>query len=375
MPNESRSSRYHRLRRRASVLSVAATGVLHATLLATGGAVVLRDVAVRAVGGAGLAAAPDSLAVVAVVAIAVALAQEVVTFPASLYRGFLLERRYGLSRETVGRWVADHAKAGLVALAFALIATLVIYSLLRRRPEDWWLLAGAALSVLTLGLVQVAPIVLVPLFFRLTPLDREALARRLEALAARAGSRVVGVYTWHVGDRTRRANAALVGLGPTRRILLSDTLLADYTDEEIEAILAHELAHHVRRDLWRALAYESGVILAALAAVDRVLAALGPRVGLAGPADAAGVPLVVLVLGAVSAVQAPLANALSRRAERLADRFALALTRRPQAFASAMRRLAAQNLAEETPSRLVRWFFYTHPPIAERIAAAEAAEV
>ncbi len=373
MLNESRSTRYHRLRRRSALLSAAAAAALHAGLVATGAAVALRNLGVRLVGSAGLNPAPDSLAVVAVVVTVVALGQELLTLPGAAYRGFVLERRYELSCERFSRWAGEHVKAGLLALALTLGAALILYSLLRSRLDGWWVVAGAIFWVLTLGLAHVAPVAILPLFTRTTPIARPALVARLEALAARVGTRVVGVYAWHVGDRTRRANAALVGVGSTRRILLSDTLLADYSDEEIEAILAHELAHHVRRDVWRALAYEAIVILAGLFVVDRALDRVGPWAGLSGPADAAGVPLVVLAFGVVSAVQLPLANALSRHAERLADRFALAVTGRPQAFASAMRRLAAQNLAEEAPSALVRWCFYTHPPTAERIAAAEAA--
>ncbi len=373
MANESRAARYHRRRRRSAILSALAAGALHAALLASGGAVALRALGVRLAEAAGLEAAPDSPAVVAVVVCAVALAQALVALPDAVYRGFVLERRYGLSRESFGRWAVDHLKAAAIGLAFALVAAGIFYGLARRRPDDAWLLAAGAFAVLSIGLAHLWPVVLLPLFSRVSPLDREGLRLRLEALARRAGSRVVAVYAWHVGDRTRRANAALVGVGRTRRILLSDTLLADYSDDEIEAVLAHEIAHHVRHDLWRALAYEALVIGVGLFAVDQALRHVGPALGLTGPADAAGLPLVVLVLGLVSMVQRPFANALSRRAERAADGLALALTGRPQAFASAMRRLAAQNLAEESPSRLVRWLFHTHPPVAERVALAEAA--
>jgi STE24 endopeptidase len=148
-------------------------------------------------------------------------------------------------------------------------------------------------------------------------------------------------------------------------------MLAEYTDDEIEVVLAHELGHHVHGDLWKGILFESALILAGLYVAARVLDALAPVVGLRGSADVAGLPMLVLAAGAVSFVMVPLAHAMSRAFERSADRFALALTRNPAAFVSAMRRLAAQNLAEEQPSRLVQMLFYSHPPVRERIAAAQ----
>jgi len=239
-------------------------------------------------------------------------------------------------------------------------------------PGAWWLVAGLALAVVATGLATLAPVVLLPLFFRFTPLARPSLSDRLEQLARRAGTRVVGVYEWALGDKSRRANAALTGLGSTRRILVSDTMLADYSDDEIEVVLAHELGHHVHHDIWVGIVLESALILLGLAVTDVVLRWLGPHVGLSSPGDLAGMPLLVLAAGAVSLVLSPAALALSRRHERRADRFALQLTSNPSAFISAMRRLGAQNLAEERPSRLVQWLFHSHPPLEERLAFARA---
>ena len=174
------------------------------------------------------------------------------------------------------------------------------------------------------------------------------------------------------GRQDEKANAALTGLGGTRRILVSDTMLAEYSDEEIEVVLAHELAHHVHGDMWKSIAFECILILAGFDLAAMVLRTLGGPLGLDGAADVAGLPLLLLAAGAVSLVMLPAAHAMSRAFERSADRFALALTRNPAAFISAMRRLGAQNLAEEHPSRLVQWLFYSHPPIRERIAAAQA---
>jgi STE24 endopeptidase len=346
------------------MLSLGLKALLLSALLATGASVALRDL---------VAGGSPALVVVRYVVLLAAI-HEVAVLPLNLYRGFLLERRYGLSRETLGGWARDHAKAAGVCLAFGLAGASVAYALLRATPEWWWIGAAGLFALATVAVVELAPVLLLPIFFRMTPLENEALARRLTGLVARTGGGVLGVYQWHLGDRTRRANAALVGLGRTRRILLSDTLLAEYSDDEIEAVLAHELGHHVHGDMWKAVVYESAFIVIGLYAADRALHWFGPAAGLAGPADVAGLPLLLLAFGLVSVLLLPVANALSRKHERHADRFALHLTRRPSALASALRRLSAQNLAEENPSYIVRVLFHRHPPIRERIAAAASFE-
>jgi STE24 endopeptidase len=183
---------------------------------------------------------------------------------------------------------------------------------------------------------------------------------------------VVGAYEWGLAGKTNKANAALAGIGRTRRILVSDTMLADYSEEEIEVVLAHELAHHVHGDIWKGIVFESALIVGGFYCASAALARFAGSAGLDGVADPAGLPLLLLASGAVSLLMVPAAHAMSRAYERSADRFALALTRNPGAFISAMRRLGAQNLAEEQPSRIVQWLFYSHPPMRERIAAAEA---
>jgi STE24 endopeptidase len=190
-------------------------------------------------------------------------------------------------------------------------------------------------------------------------------------MAARAGAPVTDVYEWRLSDRTSRANAALTGFGSTRRILVSDTLLAEYSDDEVEVVLAHEVAHHVHHDVWRALAFEAVVATAGLWCASRVMPVAASWLGLSGVADAAGLPLLALVVMVVSFAALPSANAFSRWNEWRADRFALDTTGNADAFISAMRRLAARNLAEEDPSTLVRIFFYTHPPWGDRLAHAK----
>jgi len=363
--NEDKAARYHRLRRRASISSTALGIAFLVAFLVAGGSAALRAYAASMAGS-------SFVLTLALYVVLLALINEAISLPFAFYQGVTLERRYGLSTQTTARWWLDHLKAGLVALVFALVAALIVCSLIRWDPNRWWIFAAAVFTAIMVGLVQLAPVLLLPLFYEFKPLDREALVQRLVALADRAGARVMGVFEWRLSDKTKKANAALAGIGHTRRIIISDTLLAEHSDDEIEVILAHELAHHVHRDIWKGIALETGLIALGFYLADRVLTRFAGSFGLMGKSDIAALPLLLLAAGAVSLALMPLANALSRAHERSADRYALEMTKNVAAFVSAMKRLGAQNLAEEHPSRLVQILFYTHPPISARIDAAHA---
>ena len=370
--NEDKASRYHRLKRQASVASLSWTLALLAGLLWTGASLSLRNLAEHTASVLGMSSGwQASLTVVAYVAL-LSLIAEAGSLPLAFYSDFLLERRYGLSNERLSRWLVDQAKSFALGLLLGCGGVAILYAVIRYSPERWWLPAGAVFALIIVGLANVAPVLLLPLFYRVKPLDRESLRTRLLSLAERADARVLGAYEWGLSDKTKKANAALAGIGATRRILVSDTMLAEYSDEEIEVVLAHEIAHHVHGDIWKGILFQCALILAGFYLGARVLSGMAAAFGLRGVADIAGLPLLLLAAGGVSLLMLPLAHALSRGFERNADRFALSLTRNPGAFISAIRRLAAQNLAEERPSPLVQWLFHSHPPVHERIAVAQA---
>jgi glycerophosphoryl diester phosphodiesterase len=366
--NEDKASRYHRLRRRAEVLGTLAAGVVLLALILTDGALSLRESASMT---AGLTPAGfEEATTVISFAIALSLLLHIVELPFAYYQGFVLEHRYGLSNQTRQHWLKDQVKAGVLALVFGAIGASIVYAALRRSPEWWWLISATVFALAMIVLAQLAPVLLLPLFYRFKPLDRPALVERLLSLASRANTHIRGVFEWTLSAHTKKANAALTGMGGTRRILLSDTLLADYSDDEIEVVLAHELSHHVHHDLWRSVATQAALLVAGFYAAHVVLRRFAEPLALRGLDDPAGLPLLMLTGGLCSFLFLPIANALSRSHERRADRYALDMTRQPEAFISAMKRLAQQNMAEEHPSRLVQWLFYSHPPIRQRIDAA-----
>ncbi|HWW85048.1 MAG TPA: M48 family metallopeptidase [Vicinamibacterales bacterium] len=369
--NEDRATRYHRLKRQAGIVSLAWSVLLLVGLLWTGWAIAVRTGAESIATHVGPASWQPGLAVISYV-ILLSLLNEIGGLPIDFYRGFVVERRYELSNQKIGSWLVDEVKSYGLGVILGCGAASLTYWLIRLSPDRWWFPAGVVFALLILMMTNLAPVLLLPLFYRVKPLENPVLCLRLVSLAERAGARVVGAYEWGMGAKTKKANAALTGLGRTRRILISDTMLAEYSEDEIEVVLAHELGHHVHGDIWKGIVFECALILAGFYLAARLLSGLAASIGLRGSADVAGLPLLLLAAGAVSFVMMPFAHAMSRRLERHADRFALDLTRNPAAFISAMRRLAAQNLAEERPSRLVQWLFYSHPPILERIAAARA---
>lgn len=368
--NEDKASRYNRLKRRAVVLAAAWQVFLLAAVLLSGAAHALRDALAHACQPLPpyLRFPSTVFGFVAVLAAAYGLG----ALPASFFAGFTLERRYGLSRQPAGAWLGDHLKAAAIGLAFTGASAVWMYAWLAAAPGTWWLPAWAGTAVAAVAVAWAAPVVLLPLFYRFDPLPGGDLRDRLLALAARAGVPALGVFAWRTSDRTSRANAALTGIGRTRRIILSDTLLDDYSPEEVEAVLAHEVAHHANHDIWKGLAVDAAVSLGAFLAADAALRAVAGPAGLQGLSDPAGLPAAGLAMTAVSWAASPLRNAVSRAHERRADRAALDLTRNVEAFVCAMRRLGARNLAERSPSLLTRLFFQTHPPVDERIGFASA---
>lgn len=356
-----RARRYHRLRFALGLLGLLLAIAYLTTLLWTG----------ASVGLAAAAAAWTSRPWLQLILVlgAVALGWRLLTLPLTWLGGYWLPRRYGLLHQPFSRWLWDGAKAAAIGGALSLAGAELAYSLLRLTPW-WWLLSAVAFFGVTVLLTLVAPVWLLPLFYRLVPLAEGPLRARLVALAARAGVPVLGVWVGDQSRKSRTANAAVTGLGRTRRIILFDTLLSEFTEDEVEAVLAHELAHHAHADMWRGLAAHGALTVATFWVADRLLTAGAARLGLAGPADLGGAPLVGLIVLGAGLVALPLTNGWSRRLERQADDFAVRVLGRPDAFIAAMERLARLNLAERSPHPLKETLLYSHPAIDRRIARA-----
>jgi STE24 endopeptidase len=233
------------------------------------------------------------------------------------------------------------------------------------------MLAWALFMGLFIVLAQLAPVILFPIFYKFEPLDNEDLRRRLVVLSERAGTRVRGVYRWKLSEKSKKANAALTGLGATRRIILADTLLDNYTPDEIEAVLAHELGHHVHHHILKSIFVQAGITLFGFWAANWTLHYAVDQRMFEELSDFANLPLLALVSVVLSFLLMPALNAYSRFNERQADRHAFESIASVEPFISSMNKLAEQNLAERTPSKWVEWFFHSHPAISRRLAAAK----
>jgi STE24 endopeptidase len=294
--------------------------------------------------------------------------------PLSFWRGHVRERGWGFSTQTARGWLLDRAKGFAVAAVLTAVVVLAFVALARALPAVWPAAAapGAALLVLALGFA--APLVLEPLFNRFGPLDNPALAGELRSLAERAGVPVRDVLVADASRRTRRENAYVSGLGATRRIVLFDNLLEASEPRQIRLVVAHELGHrrarHVERGTLLAMAGAATVVLALWGLLSRP--ALLEAIGAFGPGDPRVAPFLLLVVSLFELLGLPLEAALSRRWEREADRSSLELTRDPEAFESAHRRLALANLADLEPPPAVYALLFSHPTPPERIAAARA---
>jgi STE24 endopeptidase len=295
----------------------------------------------------------------------------IIMMPLNYYQGFILPQRYGLSNQKLGAWLADRAKASALGFLLGLAVVILLYWLLDRFPGIWWLLAGILVLLLSLLLTRLTPTLLLPIFFKLEPLNDVELKQRLMNLAKRAQAQIVGVFTMDLSSKGTTTNAMLAGLGKTRSIILSDTLLQQYTAEEIEVILAHELGHHIHRDIPKLIAVQAVVVLLAFYLSDLILRASLVPLGFQGIADVAAFPVLFLSLAACGLIVTPFINAYSRYVETSADEAALELTDKPQAFVTAMTKLTDQNLNVADPSRWVELLFYDHPPYNKRVGLAQ----
>ena len=374
MPNETRATRYHRSRLQAGA---GAFFVSVLVLLAFGqmGAGPALSALVHGLVGGGPAGEPLATALFAAIVLAAAHAAR---YPFDRHREWTLEGRYGLARLSAGRWTRTQLRGIAARIALGVAAALLVTAIWQRSGAAWWLVAAIACYLAHLAWTVSAPLLLAA-FGGLRAVRRPSLAARLDALVRRCGVQVA-VREWRGGDETTQAHAALAGLGRTRQILLSDTLVDTLGDDQIEVVVAHEIGHHVHGDVWRAAAWR----LVALPITFGAAAVVGARLGAPGgawplhPAGAAPLassdllpwlPVLAAAALVVHRLLEPIGLALSRRRELQADAYAVRVTGGADAFVTSMRRLSQTNLVDDRPPLVAR-LLSSHPPVRERVLAA-----
>jgi len=363
MTDSDRVKRYHRTGRMLSVAGYLVDLALLLILLFTGWTLALRSLALHY--------SPRPWLALLIYLGIFGIIMQVAGLPCDFLRGFWLEHRYGLSNLTLAGWVKDQLKGFAVGGTLAALALELLYVAMRRWPERWWIVCAIGSVGLFVLLANLAPVLIYPIFFKFKPLDNPSLTERLLERSRRAGTRVKGVFEWKLSEKSKKANAALMGLGNTRRIILSDTLLEQFQDEEVEAVLAHEFGHHVHRHIFQSIALHSAAMFVAFYLIHRTLGWMGPHFGFQGVADFANLPLLALVSTVLSLVLLPAVNSYSRAMERQADAYALGAIPSRAPFISSMEKLAELNLAERQPHPWIEFIFHSHPSIQKRIAFAQ----
>jgi STE24 endopeptidase len=298
-------------------------------------------------------------------------AQTVIDIPFSLYRNFRIENRYGFNTMSVKLWSADLAKSFAIAALLGTLATAAALSIIQASPAWWWLWVWIFLLIFGIFLMYVSPYVIEPLFFKFGPVKAEGLEERIRLLMGRAGLTVSRVFQVDASRRSRHSNAYFTGIGRVKRIVLFDTLIEQMTQDEILAVLAHEVGHWKKRHvLKRMVLTEASAFLGMLVAFSLLRwDGLPGMIGLPSASFYARTVIVGFLASLAMFPLTPFFSYFSRKNEREADHFASDLTGNPGAMASALVKLSRENLSNLHPHPLYAKFYYSHPPVVERIRA------
>jgi len=301
----------------------------------------------------------------------------IVGFPASYY-GFTLEQKFELSNQSFFQWFGEELLALLVMAVIALIAVEGIYLALKKAPRTWWIYVSVVFIGFAVVLVNLAPVLIMPLFNVYTPLPEGELRQRLVSLSHRANVEVEDIFTVDMSKQTKKANAMFTGLGNTKRIVLGDNLLGEFTTDQVEVVIAHEMAHNLMHHIWKGIFFSAVVMAIGFLIIHlsgpAIITKWRNRLKIDGMADVASLPLIFLIFSVYGIVTMPIFPAYSRHLERHADKFALDMTQNKEAFISAMDELAYMNLSDPNPSPIIEFLLYDHPPISKRIKFAQEYE-
>jgi STE24 endopeptidase len=290
----------------------------------------------------------------------------VINFPLSIYSGYILEHRFSLSNQTLAGWFREQAKGLMVGLILGSIVMVIFYLMLWKLPQLWWLGVWIFILIFSVLLTRVAPVLIFPLFYKFKNLENDELKDRIKSFGEKWNLHIKGVFQFNLSKTTRKANAAFTGLGKTKRVILGDTLLDNFTPEEIETVFAHEVGHYVKKHLLKGIIFSSAVSFAGLYLTFRIYQTILNHLQLP-PQALNALPYLGLIFFIYGLISGPLGNWISRIYEYQADHFAVTSTGQPGVYEASLRKLADLNLADESPHPMVEFLFYSHPSIQHRI--------
>jgi STE24 endopeptidase len=300
----------------------------------------------------------------------IGIASVILTFPTDYFFGFRLEHKFGLSNQSFWKWITESLKGAAVGIVLGVPILLLFYFFLLNY-ELWWLWFGVIIIIYSVILAQIAPVVIFPLFYKFKPIENESLKQRILSLCSKVGFKVKGVYVFDMSKNTKKANAAFTGMGKTKRIILGDTLISGFSEDEIETVFAHELGHFKKGHIKKNIFISFFSTFAGLFIISIIYKALLPEFGFQHVWDIGALPVLAIVSSVLGFITKPFGSYISRRFEFEADRFALNITQNFPAFKSMMEKLAFQNLSNEEPNKFVEFWFYSHPSVKRRIEAVE----
>lgn len=309
----------------------------------------------------------NSYLVLLVYVLLLSLFLSIIFAPVNYYTGYYLEHKYSLSNQTFLKWIVENLKETLVGAVIGIPLLLIFYFILNYFLENWWLPFAFLIFFVSVILAQILPVLILPIFYKVKPVDNENLKSRILELSRKAGLKVDSVYKFDMSRNTKKANAAFTGLGRTKRILLGDTLLDNYSDDEIETVIAHELGHFKNKHIIKNIIISTIISFFTFYLIALLYSSLIRIFGFQSITQISALPLLVLLGTIIGLVFTPLSNYISRRFEYEADDYAVKATGKKDAFINTLQKLTDQNLGDRDPHPLVEWFFYSHPSINRRI--------
>lgn len=296
----------------------------------------------------------------------------ILLFPFNIYGSFILEHKFCLTKQKLGDWLKDQLKAGILSYIISLIVFGAFYYILRHNPDSWWLIISLFWIFFSLILAKLFPVFIIPLFFKYKPLSDTSLRERIISLSNKMKVKIMDVFEIDFSKKTLKANAAFVGWGSTRRVILADTLKDKYSHDEIEVILAHEFAHYQMKHLLKLILINALSSAAVFYLIFKTNIFVLNIFGISALQDLAAFPVVVMYLMVFGIITRPLENYISRAFEKDADSAAIKITGFKDAFISMMNKLSDQNLSDRSPHPIIKFFFFDHPPADERVNMAES---
>jgi STE24 endopeptidase len=309
----------------------------------------------------------NNYGVLIIYTISIGFIGSVLFFPVNYFTEFYLEHKYNLSNQTFWKWIFENMKETAVGSAIGFPMLLLFYFVLNYFGQMWWLPFGIVVFILSVILARIVPIFILPMFYKITPIDDESLKERIISLSNAAGMKVENVFKFDMSKNTKKANAAFTGLGKSKRILLGDTLLENYSSDEIETVIAHELGHFKKKHIIKNIITGTVFSFLTFFLIAIFYSMSVSWFGFTSIIQISALPLIVLWGSLIGLILKPVTNFLSRKYEYEADEYAVLATNKKEEFISTLEKLTDQNLGDREPQPLIEWFFYSHPSIKKRI--------